>query len=191
MQQKDISHAKMSDAELKVDEQDSMRTTKLGETHYASTHMEEKDGTHIAKREVEASVCETEQEHINAQAPHRNVDGADDGEPHYASKHMDEEDAKKIAKREVEAFVCETELEHINAQSLHRNMDGVEDGESHCDETHVDYDCKVRCALVNLEAADEFGKTEIVAEIDNEDIHARISHHRVDDHYVDDVWFIF
>ena len=36
-------------------------------------------------------------------------------------------------------------------------MDGEDYVESHYDETHVDDDCKVRCELVNLIAADEFG----------------------------------
>ena len=71
-------------------------------------HMDEEYATEIAERKVEAFVCETEQDHINAQAFHCNMDGADDGETHYASMHMDEEDATKIAKREVEASICET-----------------------------------------------------------------------------------
>lgn len=44
---------------------------------------------------------------------------------------------------------------------------------------------------MNLEAVDKFGKDEIFAEIFNEHMHARISHHRVDDHYVDDMCGLF
>ena len=45
---------------MRVDEKDSRRKTKLGETHYASMHMDEEDTTEIAKREFEAYVCEIE-----------------------------------------------------------------------------------------------------------------------------------
>ena len=38
-------------------------------------HMDEEDATQIAKRIVEAFVCETKQKNIN-------MDGADDGETH-------------------------------------------------------------------------------------------------------------
>ena len=46
------------------------------ETHYANMHMDEENATEIAKRKVEASVCETEQEHINTQTLHCNMNGA-------------------------------------------------------------------------------------------------------------------
>ena len=106
-------------------------------------------------------------------------------ETHHASMHMDEEDATKIAKREVEVSMCEVEKEHINSEGIHCNVDDVDDGESHCDETHVDDDCKVRGELVNPTTTDGFGEVEIVNEIDNKHMHARISHHSVDEHYVD------
>jgi len=48
------------------------------ETHYASMHMDEEDATRIEEREVEASLCETEQEKINVQGFHCNVDDLDD-----------------------------------------------------------------------------------------------------------------
>ena len=80
-----MSQEKKSDADMRVDEKDSRKTTKLGEshskvedgredykieTHYASMHIYEEVSTGIEKREVEVSVGETEQEHINAQALH-------------------------------------------------------------------------------------------------------------------------
>jgi len=43
-------------------------------------------------------------------------------------------------------------------------VDGADDCESHCDKTHMDDDCKVRCALVNSTAVDEFGEVENVNE---------------------------
>jgi len=43
--------------------------------------MDEEYATMIAERKVEAFVWETEQENINAQGPHCNMDGADDGDP--------------------------------------------------------------------------------------------------------------
>ena len=46
-------------------------------------------------------------------------------------------------------------------------------------------ECKVRCELVNLAATHGFGEVEIVNEIDNEHMHARISHLSVDEHYFD------
>jgi len=81
MQQQVMSQAKKSTTNLRVYEQDSKRKIKLGEphskvddgcenhkieTHYTSMHVDEEDATKIAKREVEAFVCEAEQEHINA-----------------------------------------------------------------------------------------------------------------------------
>ena len=70
-------------------------------------------------------------------------------------------------------------------------MDGAGNGESHYDEAHVDDDCKVRCELANPIVADGFGEVEIVNEIENEHMHARISHHSVDENYVDDVCGFF
>lgn len=52
---------------------------------------------------------------------------------------------------------------------------------------HVDDDCKVRCVLMNPIVGDEFGQVEIV----NERMHASISHHRVDENYVDDTCGLF
>ena len=49
----------------------------------------------------------------------------------------------------------------------------------------MDDDCKVKCALVDPAGAGEFGKAEIGNEIDNEHMHAWISHNRVDENYVD------
>ena len=43
--------------------------------------MDEEYATKIAEREVEAFLWETEQENINSQGPHSNMDGADDGDP--------------------------------------------------------------------------------------------------------------
>lgn len=57
-------------------------------------------------------------------------------------------------------------------------MDGADDGESHYDETHVHNDCKVSCELVNPVVDNGFG-------IVNEHMHARISHNRVNENYVD------
>lgn len=50
-------------------------------------------------------------------------------------------------------------------------MDGTEDGESHYDKTHMDDDWKVRCALANPTGFGEFGKAEIVNEIDSDHMH--------------------
>lgn len=61
------------------------------ETHYASMQKDEEDATKIAKREVEASVCEVEQEHINTQRLHCNVDGADHGESQCDETHVDDD----------------------------------------------------------------------------------------------------
>jgi len=44
----------------------------------------------IAKREVKAFLCEIEQEHINNQGLHYNVDYADDGESHCDETHVDD-----------------------------------------------------------------------------------------------------
>lgn len=77
--------------------------------------------------------------------------------------------------------MCEVEQEHINARGLHCNVDGANNGESHCDKTHVDDYYKERCELVNPTATNEFGEVEIV----NEHIHARITHHRMSENYVD------
>lgn len=88
---------------------------------------------------------------------------------------MDEEDAKNITKREVEAFVCEVEWEHIH-------VDCKDDGESHCDKSHVDDDYKVKCELVSWVVTNEFGEVEIV----NEHMHASISHHTVEENYVNE-----
>lgn len=62
-------------------------------------------------------------------------------------------------------------------------MDDVDDCESHYDATHVDDDCKVISECVNPSAVDGFGEVEI----DNEHMHAQISHHGGDEHYVDDM----
>ena len=70
-------------------------------------------------------------------------------------------------------------------------MDDAYDCESHCDETHVEDDCKLICELVDPTATHGFGKLEIVNEIDNEHMHARISHHSVDEHYIDDMCGLF
>ena len=101
-----MSQVKKSVADLRVDEQDSERKTELGESHskvhdgcqnhkietrYESIHMEEEDATKIAEREVAASVCETEQEHINAQRFHCNVDGANVGVSHCDETHVDDD----------------------------------------------------------------------------------------------------
>jgi len=51
----------------------------------------------------------------------------------------------------------------------------------------VDDDYKVRCELVNPFVVDEFGEVRIV----NQHLHAQISHHRVDEHYVDDMCGFF
>lgn len=48
-------------------------------------HMEEGYATNIAKRKVEASVCEAEKESINAQEVQYYMDVKDDGETHYAT----------------------------------------------------------------------------------------------------------
>jgi len=104
---------------------------------------------------------------------------------------MDEEFAAKIVERDVEAYVCETEQEHINAQWIHCNMDDVDDCESHCDETQVDDDYKFICELVNLAVADGFGEVEIINQIHNKYMHAQISHHSVDENYVDDMCALF
>ena len=55
----------------------------------------------------------------------------------------------------------------------------------------MDDDCKVRYGLENPIIADGFGEVEIVNEIDNEHMHARISHHSVDEHYVEDMCGLF
>jgi len=111
-------------------------------------------------------------------------------ETHYASMHMDEEDTTKIAEREAKTSICEREQENINAQGLHCNVDDVDDGQSHCDETHVDDDYKVICELVNPIAVDVLGEVEIFNEINNEHIHAWISHHSVDENHVDMCGFL-
>ena len=46
---------------------------------------------------------------------------------------------------------------------------------------------KVRYALVNPTVADEFGEVQFV----NDHMHAQITHHRVDEHYVDDMCDFF
>lgn len=112
-------------------------------------------------------------------------------ETHYASMHMDEEGAIKIAEREAGASVCKTKQDQINAQGLHCHVDDTNDGESHCGEIHVDDNYKEICELVNLAAIDEFGEVEIVNEIGNQHMHARISHHSVDEHYIDDMCGFF
>ena len=104
---------------------------------------------------------------------------------------MDEEDATRTEEREVEASVCETEKEEIDAQGFNCNVDDTNDGESYCDETRVDDNCKVICELVNPAATNGFGEAEIVNEIENEHMHARISHHGVDELYVDDMCGLF
>jgi len=131
---------------------------------------------------------------IELREPHSKVDDCRQDhkiETHYASMHMDKEDATKIAEREAVTSVCEAEKEQINAQGLHCNVDDTNDDESHSDETHVDDHCKVICESVNPGTADGFGEVEIVNEIDNEHMHARISHHSVDEHYVDDMFGLF
>ena len=70
-------------------------------------------------------------------------------------------------------------------------MDDADDCESHCDETHVDDDYKVICKLVNPATTDGFGEVEIVNKIENEHMHARISHHSVDENYIDDMCVLF
>ena len=138
----------------------------------------------VADLRIDEQACERK---IELEECNSKVDDSCQGhkiETHYTSMHMDEEYAAKIAETEFEASVCETKQEHINAQGLHCNVDDT-DGESLCGETHVNYDCKVICELVNPIAPNGFGEVEIVNEIDNEHTHARISHHSVDEHYVD------
>jgi len=55
----------------------------------------------------------------------------------------------------------------------------------------VDDDYKVRCELVNPATIDGFCEVKIVIEINNEYMHVRISHHSVDEHYVDDMCGFF
>ena len=106
MQQHVMSQAKKSSIDLRIDEQDSEKKIDLGEshsnvddgcqghkikTHYASIHMDEEDATKIAEREEGASVCEAEQEHINAQGIHCSVDDADDYESPCDETHVDDD----------------------------------------------------------------------------------------------------
>jgi len=148
-----MSQAKKSAADLRVNEEDFERKTEIGESH--------------------SKVDDGCQDHTI--------------ETHYVSMHMDEDDATKTAEREAVASVCETEQEKINARELHCNVNDADDDESHCDETYVDDDCKVRCELVQPTTIDGFGEVEIV----NEHMHARISHHSVDEHYADDMCVFF
>ena len=82
MQQQDVSHSVESTAILRVDKQDSERISELeesqskvddgcedykSETHEADMHMDEEGEANIAERETQSTMCEGEQEHINAQ----------------------------------------------------------------------------------------------------------------------------
>lgn len=145
-----MSHADKLVAYLRVDEQDSDWTIELRESHSKVD-----DGREDYKSET-----------------------------HDVDMHMDEEDVTKIVEREVEASMCEIEQEHVNSQTLHCDVDVVDNGESHYEKTCVDDDCKVKCALVNLATANEFDDAEIV----NEHTHAQISHHRVDEHYGNEIF---
>lgn len=60
------------------------------ETHNASMHMDEENVTNIGEKEAEASVYETEQDHINVQGIHCNVDGEYEGESHYDETRVDD-----------------------------------------------------------------------------------------------------
>ena len=52
-------------------------------------HMDDIDRKKIVEWEVEASTCEVEQWHIDAQEPPCNMDGEYDGESHCDDTHVD------------------------------------------------------------------------------------------------------
>lgn len=90
-------------------------------------HMDEENAAKIAEREVEASMCETKKEQINAQGLHCNVDDTDDSESHYDGTHVDD-DCKVICELvnpvTTDGF-GEVEIvnEHMHGQISHRSVD--------------------------------------------------------------------
>jgi len=97
------------------------------ETHNVDMYIDEENATNITEREFEASMCETEQEHINSQGLNCNMEGADDSESHHDDTHVDD-DYKEIC--ELVNLVVVDEFgevgivnEHFHAQISHHRVD--------------------------------------------------------------------